>query len=305
MGVDASSFPAGGCAQVVKGFCAKSDGKDKLTALIQVWPWLLTRWRALAGLLGLGPRPDCVGDECRTLPPPIVLQYACMFLSAGEPGNLKKVQASVTAARKVFRVMRVRCAGPGSHLHGAGVAAAYGARSPCSALSALCPAHTLARPPTHPALPPPWPRLLPAAPGGADAVAGGPAVQGRAALAARGAGQAQDRAHGHLLWRRPPGLGLPGGRGWRGARGGGGWLLLRRRPCDAGPTHPWLCTTAVLLSPSTPPSPDAACTDWADQQQGGGRARAEGVAVFLGAGQRVHGARGGGGHWAPGGPARG
>lgn len=53
--------------QVIKGFCAKSDGKDKLTALVQ---------------------------------------YACMFLSAGEPGNLKKVQASVTAARKVFRIMR-------------------------------------------------------------------------------------------------------------------------------------------------------------------------------------------------------
>lgn len=34
-------------------------------------------------------------------------QYACLFASAGEPGNLKKVQASVTAARKVFRIMRV------------------------------------------------------------------------------------------------------------------------------------------------------------------------------------------------------
>ncbi|KXZ52234.1 hypothetical protein GPECTOR_10g865 [Gonium pectorale] len=29
-----------------------------------------------------------------------------MFISAGEPGNVKKVQASVTAARKIFRVMR-------------------------------------------------------------------------------------------------------------------------------------------------------------------------------------------------------
>jgi hypothetical protein len=53
--------------QILNGFLAKSDGKDKLTALIQ---------------------------------------YACMFLSAGEPGNIKKIQASVTAARKVFRVMR-------------------------------------------------------------------------------------------------------------------------------------------------------------------------------------------------------
>lgn len=53
--------------QVLNGFCVKADGKDKLTALIQ---------------------------------------YACMFLSAGEPGQIKKIQASVTAARKVFRVLR-------------------------------------------------------------------------------------------------------------------------------------------------------------------------------------------------------
>ncbi|KAF8059207.1 lvsF [Scenedesmus sp. PABB004] len=52
---------------VIRGFCAKADGKDKLTALVQ---------------------------------------YLCLYLSAGEPGNLKKVQASVTAARKVFRIMR-------------------------------------------------------------------------------------------------------------------------------------------------------------------------------------------------------
>ncbi|KAK9785517.1 hypothetical protein WJX73_010637 [Symbiochloris irregularis] len=53
--------------QAFNGFLAKSDGKDKLTALIQ---------------------------------------YACMFISAGEPGNAKKIQASVAAARKVFRVFR-------------------------------------------------------------------------------------------------------------------------------------------------------------------------------------------------------
>lgn len=35
------------------------------------------------------------------------LQYACMFISANEPGNVKKIQASVTAARKIFRVFRV------------------------------------------------------------------------------------------------------------------------------------------------------------------------------------------------------
>lgn len=53
--------------QVLNGFLAKADGKDKLTALIQ---------------------------------------YACLFASAGEPGNIKKIQTSVTAARKIFRVMR-------------------------------------------------------------------------------------------------------------------------------------------------------------------------------------------------------
>jgi hypothetical protein len=34
------------------------------------------------------------------------IQYAAMFVSAGEAGNAKKVQVSVAAARKVFRVMR-------------------------------------------------------------------------------------------------------------------------------------------------------------------------------------------------------
>uniref|UniRef100_A0A7S0YFR0 Peroxisomal biogenesis factor 11 n=1 Tax=Polytomella parva TaxID=51329 RepID=A0A7S0YFR0_9CHLO len=52
---------------VLNGFLAKADSKDKLTALIQ---------------------------------------YACLYISGGEAGNIKKIQASVTAARKVFRVMR-------------------------------------------------------------------------------------------------------------------------------------------------------------------------------------------------------
>jgi hypothetical protein len=33
-----------------------------------------------------------------------------MFVAAGEPGNVKKVQASVATARKVFRIMRVSSA---------------------------------------------------------------------------------------------------------------------------------------------------------------------------------------------------
>lgn len=49
--------------------------------------------------MSLGP---CVAFLC--VP---ALQYLCLFLSAGQPGQLKKVQASVTAARKVFRIMRV------------------------------------------------------------------------------------------------------------------------------------------------------------------------------------------------------
>ena len=39
--------------------------------------------------------------------PTPTLQYAAMFVAAGQPGDVKKVQASVAAARKVFRIMRV------------------------------------------------------------------------------------------------------------------------------------------------------------------------------------------------------
>eukprot|EP01026_Neomeris_dumetosa_P061027 TRINITY_DN5757_c0_g1_i2.p1 TRINITY_DN5757_c0_g1~~TRINITY_DN5757_c0_g1_i2.p1 ORF type:complete len:282 (-),score=11.99 TRINITY_DN5757_c0_g1_i2:132-863(-) len=48
-------------------FIQKSDGKDKLCASIQ---------------------------------------YACMFIAAGEPGNITKIQKSVASARKVFRILR-------------------------------------------------------------------------------------------------------------------------------------------------------------------------------------------------------
>ena len=53
--------------QATQGFLDKSDGRDKLLAAVQ---------------------------------------YAAMFISAGSPGEAKKVQASVAAARKVFRIMR-------------------------------------------------------------------------------------------------------------------------------------------------------------------------------------------------------
>eukprot|EP00210_Caulerpa_lentillifera_P005690 g5442.t1 len=53
--------------QTLNQFVSKSDGKDKLCATIQ---------------------------------------YACLFLSAGEPGQIKKIQASVAAARKVFRILK-------------------------------------------------------------------------------------------------------------------------------------------------------------------------------------------------------
>jgi hypothetical protein len=35
------------------------------------------------------------------------VQYVAMFISAGQPGDVKKIQASVTAARKVFRILKV------------------------------------------------------------------------------------------------------------------------------------------------------------------------------------------------------
>jgi hypothetical protein len=53
---------------------AKSDGRDKLLAL---------------------------------------LQYAAMFAAAGAPGNALKVQRNLGAARKPFRLLKVRRSGPG------------------------------------------------------------------------------------------------------------------------------------------------------------------------------------------------
>jgi len=54
-------------AQGAQGYLSKSDGKDKLLA---------------------------------------TLQYAAMFISAGEPGKVKQIQASIATARKVFRIMK-------------------------------------------------------------------------------------------------------------------------------------------------------------------------------------------------------
>ncbi|KAG7669317.1 hypothetical protein Ndes2437B_g05463 [Nannochloris sp. 'desiccata'] len=53
--------------KAAQGFLNQSDGRDKLLAAVQ---------------------------------------YAAMFISAGTPGDAKKVQASVAAARKVFRILR-------------------------------------------------------------------------------------------------------------------------------------------------------------------------------------------------------
>lgn len=53
--------------QSAKTFLAKSDGKDKLLA---------------------------------------TLQYISMFVSGGAPGSVKKIQTSITAARKVFRICK-------------------------------------------------------------------------------------------------------------------------------------------------------------------------------------------------------
>jgi hypothetical protein len=118
--------------QVIKGFAAKSDGKDKLTALVQVCAILTaTKPAAAVGAVFHNPAAEkhspanvlhdvyssitlatdsCSAHLCvllRLLTCLFLLQYLCLFLSAGQPGQLKKVQASVTAARKVFRIMRV------------------------------------------------------------------------------------------------------------------------------------------------------------------------------------------------------
>jgi len=89
----------------VNGFLAKAGGKDKLTALIQARPAPRSRKgppMRRSGHAGprrsSGRRPDAA----------VRAQYAAMFVSAGEPGNAKKVQVSVAAARKVFRIFGVR-----------------------------------------------------------------------------------------------------------------------------------------------------------------------------------------------------
>lgn len=53
--------------QAAQGFLDKSDGRDKLLAAVQ---------------------------------------YVAMFISAGTPGDAKKIQASIATARKVFRIFR-------------------------------------------------------------------------------------------------------------------------------------------------------------------------------------------------------
>ena len=86
--------------QALNGFLAKAGGKDKLTALIQV----------RNGLLGCA-QPALACTLVAQVSVPLSMQYTCMFISAGEPGNAKKIQASVAAARKVFRVFGVRSRG--------------------------------------------------------------------------------------------------------------------------------------------------------------------------------------------------
>ena len=74
-GTQSTSFAhARGCgapclSQGVQGFLDKSDGRDKLLAAVQ---------------------------------------YAAMFASAGQPGDIKRIQVSVATARKVFRLLKVR-----------------------------------------------------------------------------------------------------------------------------------------------------------------------------------------------------
>ena len=84
---------------------AKAGGKDKLTALIQVRGLVLCCEGRCTRQTGKGMAWAFI-HLTLVLPP----QYAAMFVSAGEPGNAKKVQVSVAAARKVFRVFGVRVA---------------------------------------------------------------------------------------------------------------------------------------------------------------------------------------------------
>ena len=64
----------------------------------------------LAAPPALRPAPRLPHTPLTSHPSPLPpgTQYAAMFASAGQPGEAKKVQASVATARKVFRVLRVR-----------------------------------------------------------------------------------------------------------------------------------------------------------------------------------------------------
>ena len=100
--------------QLLNSFLDKTDGRDKLLATVQVGAARVAPRRPPAGHPLSVPatrpcprtRPGPCGQHCSDPLP--LLQYAAMFVAAGQAGDVKKVQASVAAARKVFRIMRVR-----------------------------------------------------------------------------------------------------------------------------------------------------------------------------------------------------
>ena len=113
--------------QAFNGFLGKTDGRDKLCATIQVcasrqqaacaqqtrlvlMPCMSAQCRS-AILTGMQQPVTAATDHrfvCCVLTTAAAAQYALMFIANGEPGNVRKAMASVAAARKVFRVFRVR-----------------------------------------------------------------------------------------------------------------------------------------------------------------------------------------------------
>ena len=214
--------PATRRLQLLQQFLDKSDGRDKLLAAVQVRGRGWARDSATAG----GCCPANLRCRARAplsthalplpLPPPHS-QYAAMFVAAGQPGNVKKVQASVATARKVFRIMRVGAArllgGAACTLQARAVRLSPLARTlphPSAPLrTPPRPSAPLRAPPAHhPVSPPP----RPAAAGGAQPAAAVAGAGGRrAAAVGGGAGQAEAAANGAVLWGGPRGVGAAGG----------------------------------------------------------------------------------------------
>ena len=170
----------------------------------------------------LPPTPCALPSAHQPFPPCSTLQYAAMFVAAGQPGDVKKIQASVATARKVFRIMRVsapcsaalqcglRCHTPPPRIQQSRLRLASLLRlaSACclpypsnieAPGSCGCVTSTIRLPLASPPPGSPHAPRSAAAAGGAEPHPAEPGP-GQQAAVGGGADQAQAAAHEHLLW---------------------------------------------------------------------------------------------------------